>query len=119
MVIMMTIYIGLAQSLNMINNLRENTFDKEVEITKAEFLTYCKKATSTDENVINVAGHDNNPFGLPQALNEDGTRYSAKLHLGDELIWAQFVGARRNEDGSVVDENDEEYMFFKTKVVVR
>lgn len=116
-------FVGLAMSLNMIEDLRNNTFSQEEEINEEEFKLWVEWALNPKlEDVENCAGHDKNKWGLPQAfdIDEEGqkVRKTVKMGLGDELIWAQFVGKRRNEDGTPVDD-DEEFLFFRTEVIQR
>lgn len=111
--------VALAQSLNMVEDVREFTFSQEKIIKEEKYLDSCQKAMDPQcPTYVNGAGHNNNPFGLEQALNPDGTRRTIKLGLGDKLRWAQFVGSRRNEDGSLASD-EEEYIFFEAEVIRR
>ena len=107
----MKTYVGLAQSNNMVRDFIRNTFCPEVLISEKEFKGYCDKAVDPEEEeFVNVAGHDSK--FLPM------NRVNAKLEPGDQLVWAQFIGTRRNEDGSLAD-GQEEYVFCSAYVCPR
>lgn len=90
---MNTIFVGLAKSDNMIKNLRVMRFSQDELITKDEFEIMVEKAMDeTEESVINCAGHDG--CGLVQ------NRITVQMGMGDRIVWAQHIGARRDEDGT-------------------